>query len=77
MKENNESQELSFFDDNDSKTFVPLKVENLVKRNNPVFYNTKKSILKTTNQILNVLSSSKNNNKLELNEEFQNYLALD
>jgi ribosome biogenesis GTPase A len=76
MQESYRSDDLSFLDDSGHNPLAPIKVENNFQRN-PVFYNSRATANKTSNRIITLLSANKSTNKLEFNEEFQDYLALD
>lgn len=76
MHESYRSDDISFLDDSGHNPLAPIKVETNFQRN-PVFYNNKANPNKTSNRIINVLTPNKSTNRLEFNEEFQDYLALD
>lgn len=59
-------------------TYTPLSIQHTNNiQKNPVSHTHKTQSHKSNNRIINILSSNKNNNKLEFNEEFQEYLAMD
>ena len=75
MHESRHSDDLSFLNDSDPNLLAPIATHRPIQKN-PVFYQPLKS-QRTTNSVLNVLTTNRGSGKLEFNDELIDYLALD
>lgn len=75
MNQSRQSDDLSFLNESDHNILAPIATQQPFQKN-PVFYQAKHPH-KTSNTLLNVLSSNRSTNKLEFHDELIDYLALD